>query len=107
MIKDILLEYGITLPNLIAGLLGGMVKAVAIDKATPFAVITSMMAGGFTANYVGEPLAKMMNIGIGLSCFTTGLGAMVICQGVLAMISARMDSIKRNREKMDDSPTAP
>lgn len=102
MIKDFLIEwFGIHLPNLTAGFLGGAVKAIAIDKSRPGEVITSMLAGGFCANYLGEAAAKMTGLGIGLCCFGVGIGAMVITQGILSMITKRVEAVTAGREKKE------
>ncbi len=95
-VKELLAEHYIVMPNLIAGLIGGMVKALVFDKARPGEVVTTMIAGGFTANYSGETLGRLTNIPIGLACFIIGMAAMMICQAMLVEFAKRIPFVKSN-----------
>lgn len=86
--KDALLEFGIRLPDLIAGFSGGVVNAFVFKRSGALAVIGSVVVGAFTANYLGAPAAKMIGASDGAAAFIVGLAGMAICQTIV-------DAVKR------------
>lgn len=81
--KDAMLELGIRLNDLIAGLAGGVVNAVVFRRAAPAAIVGSVVVGALTANYLGEPAAKAMGLSAGAASFIVGLAGMAICQAIV------------------------
>lgn len=81
---DLLTSLGIKTADLLAGTLGGLVKAIVFDKSGPTAVISSMIVGAVMANYLAESANKYVGTGIGVSGFIVGMCGMIICQIIVA-----------------------
>lgn len=90
MMKDLLAELGVRLPDLVAGFAGGVVNAFVFKRSTPVAVIGSVVVGALTASYLGEPTAKILSISIGTACFLVGVGGMALVQAILDQASKRI-----------------
>jgi hypothetical protein len=99
--KSSLLELGIKLPDLIAGFAGGVVNAFVFNRAAPWAVIGSILVGGFTANYLGEPVARMIGMSLGASSFVVGLGGMALCQALVETMKSRVPLLFSNKGGSD------
>lgn len=80
---DVLAWLGIKLPDLVAGMLGGVVKALVFHRDKPGETVVSGIVGGLTANYLGEALSSKVGFGLGATCFAVGISAMVLCQVIL------------------------
>ncbi len=91
--KDQLLELGIRINDLIAGLAGGVVNAVVFKRAGPAAIVGSVLVGALTANYLGEPASKIVGLSTGAGSFITGLAAMAICQAIVEAVRSWKPSI--------------
>ncbi len=81
--NDVSLYLGIKFPDLVAGMLGGVVKALVFHREKPWETVVSGIIGGLVANYMGEPIAIQLGWGRGAVCFAVGISAMVICQAVI------------------------
>lgn len=81
---DLLTSLGIKTPDLLAGTLGGLCKAIIVDKSGPTAVVSSMIVGAITANYLAEYVTKYLGTTSGVSGFIVGVAGMIICQVILA-----------------------
>ena len=80
-----LLEWlGLRVPDLIAGFAGGLVNAFVFRRSEPWAVIGSLVVGAATANYLGEPSARLLSLSEGAASFLVGIAGMAICQGIVA-----------------------
>jgi hypothetical protein len=77
-------DFGIKVPDLIAGFAGGIVNSFVFNRTNPTAVIGSMVVGALTANYLGEPASRVIGTGPGATAFIVGLAGMAICQGIVA-----------------------
>jgi hypothetical protein len=88
MSGDWLHDIGIRVPDLLAGLAGGVVNAFVFQRSSPWAIVGSVVVGALTANYLGEPAARMIGGGIsgGAAAFIVGLGGMALCQGLVEAI---------------------
>lgn len=78
-----LLYLGIKLPDALAGMFGGIVKALMFHKDHPGEAVVATVIGAITANYLGEGVAGQLSaIGVsrGAACFITGIIAMILCQ---------------------------
>ena len=82
--RNVLLELGIRLPDLLAGFAGGVAHAFVIKDSNPFMVLGSVVVGALAANYLVEPAAVYFNLSRGPAGFIIGLTAMVLCQGLIA-----------------------
>lgn len=82
-----LVSLGIKTPDLLAGTLGGLVKAIVFDKSGPAAVISSMIVGATMANYLAELATKYVGTGVGVSGFIVGMCGMIICQIIVAKVT--------------------
>lgn len=84
---DQLVELGIRLPDLLAGFCGGIVSALAMRQTTMPQIMTSVIVGGLTANFLGVPAATYVGFAnTGAPSFIVGLGGMAICQGLIEAI---------------------
>ena len=83
MADDPLVSLGIVLNDLVAGFAGGVVNAFVFRRSEPFAIIGSIVAGGFTANYLSETAMRYVGTSRGASAFLVGLCGMAICQGLV------------------------
>lgn len=81
--SDFLLAVGIHLQDLVAGFAGGVANAFVFKKSNPWAIIGSIVVGGFTANYLGATVSKLLGTSTGTSSFIVGLAGMAICQGIV------------------------
>lgn len=88
---DYLIEFGVKTQDLVAGLAGGVVNAFVFQRSTPMAIIGSVIVGALTAAYLTDPAAKLTGTTGGATAFIVGLGAMAICQGILARLSKWRD----------------
>lgn len=82
-------ELGLNAQRLIAGFAGGVVHAFAFKQADPWAVVGSVVAGTFTANFLGPAAFHYIGpwVGDGGSAFVVGLSAMAVCQEIVATAS--------------------
>lgn len=81
--KDQLAELGLRVHDLIAGFAGGVVNAFVFRRTAPYAVISSIIAGALTANYLGAHAARMLGLSGGAAAFIVGLAAMAVCQRIV------------------------
>ena len=86
MDNDFLSTIGVNLQDLVAGFAGGVANAFVFKKSNPWAIIGSIVVGGFTANYLGSAIAKLMGTSAGTSAFIVGLAGMAICQGIVESV---------------------
>lgn len=76
-------DFGIKLPDLVAGFAGGIVNSFVFNRTTPVAIVGSMVVGALTANYLGEPATRITGTSSGATAFIVGLAGMAICQGIV------------------------
>ena len=79
-------DSGLHVQDLVGGASGGIVSSFVMGRAGPLAICSSIIVGALTANYLGEPAAKIIGTGQGSTTFIVGLGAMVICQKIIDVI---------------------
>lgn len=78
-----LAQIGIRMPDLIAGLAGGVVNSFVFKRADPWSIIGSLVVGALTANYLSEPVNHYLGTSAGAGSFIVGLAGMAICQGIV------------------------
>jgi hypothetical protein len=83
MPDDFLTTLGFNLQDLIAGFAGGVTNAFVFKKSNPWAIIGSIVVGGFAANYLGGIVSHVLGTSEGTSAFIVGLAGMAICQGII------------------------
>lgn len=88
-LSDFLIWLGIKIPDLVAGMFGGVVKALVFHRDHPGETVFSGIVGGLMANYLGEGIAEKIGFGRGAVCFAVGIAAMVLCQGILDFARSR------------------
>jgi hypothetical protein len=98
--KEILHELGINLSYLVAGFLGGVVKVFLSREARPFAMMTFVVTGAITANYVTELLAHYLRFPAGASGFLVGFGATILLPKMTAMME-RIDPFRKEESKRE------
>lgn len=79
-----LASIGLKTQDLVAGLLGGLSSSLAFRKGEPVAIISSMIVGAITANYLDEIVSKYTGTSIGTAAFLVGVGGMAICQTIVS-----------------------
>lgn len=79
----LMVELGIKIPDLIAGLAGGIVNALVFKRSDPWSIIASVTVGALTANYLAGPLGTYTGTSGGTAAFLTGVTAMALVQGVV------------------------
>lgn len=84
---DLLVDLGVKTQDLVAGLAGGVVNAFVFQRSNPVAIFGSVIVSALTAAYLTEPAAKFTGTNGGATAFIVGLGAMAICQGIVAQIT--------------------
>ena len=80
---NILVQLGIKTPDLVAGFAGGVVNSFVFKRADAWSVIGSMIVGALTANYLSEPVGRIVGTSGGAAAFIVGLAGMAICQGIV------------------------
>lgn len=78
-----LVQLGVKMPDLIAGLAGGVVNSFVFKRADPWSIIGSMVVGALTANYLSESVNHYLGTSTGAGAFIVGLAGMAICQGIV------------------------
>ena len=78
-----LITLGVKMPDLIAGLAGGVTNAFVFKRSDPISIIGSMVVGALTANYLSEPISHYIGTSAGAGAFIVGLAGMAICQGIV------------------------
>lgn len=78
-----LVSLGVKMPDLIAGLSGGVVNAMVFRRSDPASIIGSMVVGALTANYLSESIGHYLGTSGGAGAFIVGLAGMAICQGIV------------------------
>ncbi|HEY6022169.1 MAG TPA: hypothetical protein VIY48_20575 [Candidatus Paceibacterota bacterium] len=86
--SDFLTSIGVHLQDLIAGFAGGVANAFVFKKSKPWAIIGSIVVGGFAANYLGSVVSKIFGTSGGTSAFIVGLAGMAICQGIVESVGS-------------------
>lgn len=103
---DYLTYLGIKLPDAVAGMCGGLVKALLFHKDEPVEAVIATIIGALTANYLGEGVSSQLTslgVGRGASCFITGIIAMILVQ--LAIDQAKKWTPKNNSANGGGGPT--
>lgn len=80
---SLLVHLGIKVPDLVAGFGGGVVNAIVFKRSDPVSIVSSMVVGAVTANYLAEPFARYLGTGQNVGGFLVGLAGMIICQGIV------------------------
>lgn len=80
---SLLRELGLKIPDLIAGLSGGIVNAFVFKRSDPWSIIGSVVVGALTANYLSAVVSTYTGTGNGAAAFVVGLAGMAICQGIV------------------------
>lgn len=76
----LLVQLGIRTQDLVAGFGGGVVNALVFRTSDPVSIISSMIVGALTANYLTESVATYLGTSPHASGFLVGLAGMAICQ---------------------------
>lgn len=77
------IQFGVKVQDLFAGFAGGAVYSVALKKTEPVAILSSIVVGGFTANYLGEVFSHYLGIGQLTAGYVLGVTGMAITQGLV------------------------
>jgi uncharacterized membrane protein YeaQ/YmgE (transglycosylase-associated protein family) len=85
--NDFWTSIGIKVPDLMAGLAGGLVNAFVFKKSNPMAIIGSIIVGALTANYLSEIATRYVGTSPGASAFIVGLSGMAVCQSIAEAVS--------------------
>ena len=83
---DVLSSVGIKVPDLAAGFGGGAINALWFQRGKPIDVVSSVMGGAITANFLTGSVAHITGLEVGAAGFLVGLTAMAICQGMFVKV---------------------
>jgi hypothetical protein len=78
---------GINLRDFIIGVQGGICAIFLLRKPSPRAIIGSVVAGGFTANYAGNEVALILSWPHDLSVYASGVGGLAMCHGLVELVN--------------------
>lgn len=78
---------GLNLVRFIIGVQGGIVGVFLLRTPSPRAIIGSVIAGGFTANYAGLTIAAFTGWPMNLALYASGVGGLAICHGFVALVN--------------------
>lgn len=81
--SDFLSSLGFHLQDLVAGFAGGVANSFVFKRSNPWAIIGSIVVGGFSANYLGSAISSFLGTSAGTSAFIVGLAGMAVCQGIV------------------------
>lgn len=76
----------LSLQNLVAGFLGGVVNAFVLKRSDPWSIIGSVVVGALVANYLGDLAAKWTGTSEHVAAFLVGMGGMGLVQGIIEAI---------------------
>ena len=102
----ILAQIGVNLHDIVAGFAGGTLNSIIFKRSDPVSIISSMVAGALTANYLSEPIGHYIGTGTGPSGFIVGLTSMAICQGIVEAARS-WRPFPSNRTSTDENRTNP
>lgn len=100
-------DLGLNAKLLVAGFAGGVVHALVFKQAEPAAVVGSVITGTLTANFLAPVVSHYTGgwIDGGGCAFIVGLTAMVICQGLVSIVTSRMkDTGERTKPTTEERP---
>jgi hypothetical protein len=83
---------GLDIKNIVAGISGGLSIAYAMRKPKPWELVSGMVVGGLTANYVGPSVSEWTGLPILMAAFFVGVAAKWICLRLLAAIECWIPS---------------
>ncbi len=98
-----LMSMGIKFQDLLAGIGGGIVNALALKRSDPGSIISSIVVGGITANYLSEFLQHYLGTSPSTSGFLVGLGGMAFCQSIIAGLS-KFNVLGQTKVNQDANP---
>lgn len=104
---SLLVQLGVKMPDLIAGFAGGVVNAIALKRSDPWSIISSVVVGGLTANYLTESFSHYLGTGTGTSGFLVGVAGMAICQGIISAAKSWTPFGPQNRTNNDVNRPGP
>lgn len=84
MIKEWASEIGISLQLALAGFWGGVVHALIMRRVSLIEVLTAVVVGMMTANYLGGVAVKYTGAPELATGFIVGLSGMIICRGIIS-----------------------
>lgn len=79
-------EIGLRIPDLIAGLSGGIVNAFVFKRSDGWSIVGSVVVGALTANYLSSIVSAYTGTSSGAAAFIVGLAGMAICQGIVEAV---------------------
>jgi hypothetical protein len=88
MSDGFLSSLGFHLQDLVAGFAGGVANSFVFKKSNPWAIIGSIVVGGFAANYLGPTVSLFIGTSSGTSAFLVGLAGMAICQSIVESVGS-------------------
>lgn len=101
------IQIGVKMPDLVAGFAGGVVNAIALRRSDPWSIISSVIVGGLTSNYLAEAFTHYVGTQQQTSGFLVGLAGMALCQGLIASVAKWTPFGPQNRTTPDVNRPAP
>lgn len=96
-------DLGLNASRMVAGFAGGLLYSLAIRDRDPKSIVASIIAGAITANYLTDATTHYVPnwVGAGGVSFLTGLAAMTICQGIVAVVRGKFKVIASENSEED------
>jgi len=98
---QILKNFGFDVVLFVAGLAGGIAFLTKSDKLNKFQKFTTVLSGGFTANYLTPVVAEWLHLSektlYGLA-FILGYGGLKFVETIYASIQRQISANKKNDE---------
>jgi hypothetical protein len=104
--NDFYAWLGIHVPDLIAGLSGGIVNSFVVRRSDPWSIIGSVVVGALTANYLSGLVGQYTGTSGGAAAFIVGLAGMAICQGVISAAKSWKPSFSKEVTDVRSKPTS-
>lgn len=76
-------QLGVSLPDMMAGFWGGVTKAALSGDPKPWPIISTVLVGALTANYLSPVIGHYIGTTGGVTGYVTGLTGMLVCQSII------------------------
>lgn len=85
-------DFGLKVPDLVAGASGGIVNSFMYSRSSPWAIIGAIAVGALTSNYCTDTAVKFTGTNQGLTGFALGIGGMFVCKKLMELVQQRVSS---------------
>ncbi len=96
MSDNFLSEIGVHIGDLVAGFVGGLARILMPPFMGAWSSLSTVLLGALTAAYMTDPAIALIGdkVSRGTVGFIIGLGAMVLCQGLIGAVGKFSANLK-------------